>query len=234
MGALWLSGDVGVRKRILKLLHQKGRTLAALHGILMEYRANLGRDGGCFLRLDVLCEGGGSPGSQLYSCHWFMLTGGDPCWSSQPHWPVACPCVLGSSAAGEADELAQHMATARMMHALGYQEDAVPDEAAAADGAGGEVQAARGADAGAGPLEGGADAGAGTVEVEQQDRVPSAAAQQQQRQEPQQEQQHKKRPRERSNSRDRGRDRDRPDQGRARRRSRSRSREGRRRASDRR
>lgn len=46
IGALWLVGDVGVRKRVLKLLHQKGRTLASLRSVLLEYRANLGVEGG--------------------------------------------------------------------------------------------------------------------------------------------------------------------------------------------
>lgn len=49
IGALWLVGDVGVRKRVLKLLHQKGRTLASLRSVLLEYRANLGVEGGCCL-----------------------------------------------------------------------------------------------------------------------------------------------------------------------------------------
>jgi beta-catenin-like protein 1 len=46
VGALWLVGDLGVRKRILRLLHQKGRTLGSLRAVLLEYRANLGDDGG--------------------------------------------------------------------------------------------------------------------------------------------------------------------------------------------
>lgn len=45
VGALWLVEDTGIRKRILKLLHQKGRTLASLRSVLLEYRANLGDDG---------------------------------------------------------------------------------------------------------------------------------------------------------------------------------------------
>jgi hypothetical protein len=41
-------GDVGVRKRILRCLHQKGRTLASLRSVLLEYRANLGDEGGLY------------------------------------------------------------------------------------------------------------------------------------------------------------------------------------------
>ncbi|PRW61313.1 beta-catenin 1 [Chlorella sorokiniana] len=46
VGALWLVGDQGVRKRVLKLLHQKGRTLASLRSVLLELRANIGDEGG--------------------------------------------------------------------------------------------------------------------------------------------------------------------------------------------
>lgn len=45
VGALWLVGDVGVRKRVLKLLHQQGRTLASVRSVLLEYRGNLGDEG---------------------------------------------------------------------------------------------------------------------------------------------------------------------------------------------
>lgn len=45
VGALWLVGDQGVRKRILKLLHQKGRTLASLRSVLLELRSNIGDEG---------------------------------------------------------------------------------------------------------------------------------------------------------------------------------------------
>jgi hypothetical protein len=45
VGSLWLVGDLGVRRRVLKLLHQKGRSLASLRAVLLEYRANLGDDG---------------------------------------------------------------------------------------------------------------------------------------------------------------------------------------------
>ena len=48
VGSLWLVGDVGVRKRILRCLHQKGRTLASLRSVLLEYRANLGDEGGLY------------------------------------------------------------------------------------------------------------------------------------------------------------------------------------------
>lgn len=46
VGALWLVGDQGVRKRVLKLLHQKGRTLASLRSVLLELRASIGDEGG--------------------------------------------------------------------------------------------------------------------------------------------------------------------------------------------
>jgi hypothetical protein len=44
-GELWLLGDVGVRRRLLGLLHQRGRTLATLRAVLLEMRATLGADG---------------------------------------------------------------------------------------------------------------------------------------------------------------------------------------------
>ena len=47
VGMLWLAGDLGVRKRILQLLHQRSQVLASLRSILIEYRANLGEDGAC-------------------------------------------------------------------------------------------------------------------------------------------------------------------------------------------
>ena len=45
VGQLWLAGDVGVRKRVLMLLHQKGQALATVRQLLKEYRASLGDDG---------------------------------------------------------------------------------------------------------------------------------------------------------------------------------------------
>lgn len=45
-GALWALGDVGLRRRVLQLLHQKGRTLGAVRELLLEFRANLGDEGG--------------------------------------------------------------------------------------------------------------------------------------------------------------------------------------------
>ncbi|PSC73978.1 beta-catenin 1 [Micractinium conductrix] len=45
VGALWLVGDVGVRKRVLRLLHQQSHTVGSLRSVLLEYRANLGDDG---------------------------------------------------------------------------------------------------------------------------------------------------------------------------------------------
>lgn len=45
VGALWLLGDVGVRKRVVQLLHQKGHTLGLLREVLLEVRANVGEDG---------------------------------------------------------------------------------------------------------------------------------------------------------------------------------------------
>ena len=44
IGSLWVVGDQGVRKRILKLLHQQGRTLGSLRSVLLEYRGGLGAD----------------------------------------------------------------------------------------------------------------------------------------------------------------------------------------------
>lgn len=38
---LWAVGDVGVRKRLLSLLHQRGRTLSSLRNVLVERRATL-------------------------------------------------------------------------------------------------------------------------------------------------------------------------------------------------
>lgn len=64
VGALWLVGDQGVRKRILKLLHQKGRTLASLRSVLLELRANIGDEGDrwlfqhCVLLVDIATDCG--------------------------------------------------------------------------------------------------------------------------------------------------------------------------------
>ncbi|KAG7672607.1 hypothetical protein Ndes2526B_g08868 [Nannochloris sp. 'desiccata'] len=45
---LWALGDVGIRRRLLNLLHQRGRTLSSLRMVLLERRATLsaGLDGG--------------------------------------------------------------------------------------------------------------------------------------------------------------------------------------------
>jgi beta-catenin-like protein 1 len=45
-GGVWARGDAGARRRLLALLHQRGRSLAALRGALLELRAALGDDGG--------------------------------------------------------------------------------------------------------------------------------------------------------------------------------------------
>jgi beta-catenin-like protein 1 len=39
---LWALRDVGLRRRILALLHQRGHTLAVLRSVLLEYRATIG------------------------------------------------------------------------------------------------------------------------------------------------------------------------------------------------
>jgi beta-catenin-like protein 1 len=39
---LWACGDAGARRRLLALLHQRGRSLGALRGVLVEYRDSLG------------------------------------------------------------------------------------------------------------------------------------------------------------------------------------------------
>lgn len=65
VGQLWLAGDLGVRKRLLMLLHQKGHTLGALRELLLEYRASLGEDGGSWLFACLLVWWGGYSASPL-------------------------------------------------------------------------------------------------------------------------------------------------------------------------
>lgn len=43
---LWACGDLGVRRRLLSLLHQRGCTLGVLRSVLLEYRSSLGAEGG--------------------------------------------------------------------------------------------------------------------------------------------------------------------------------------------
>lgn len=47
MGHLWFVGDLGIRKRLLMLLHQKGRPLAAVRAVLKELHDNIGDEGWC-------------------------------------------------------------------------------------------------------------------------------------------------------------------------------------------
>lgn len=53
-----MAGDLGVRKRVLMLLHQKGHALADVRGLLLEYRANLGDDGALGAGLGLRAGGG--------------------------------------------------------------------------------------------------------------------------------------------------------------------------------
>jgi hypothetical protein len=46
IGNLWLVGDVGIRKRVLTLLHQRSQTLADLRAVLKEHHDSLGDEGG--------------------------------------------------------------------------------------------------------------------------------------------------------------------------------------------
>jgi hypothetical protein len=50
IGNLWLVSDVGIRKRVLTLLHQRSQTLADLRAVLKEHHDSLGDEG------DVLCK----------------------------------------------------------------------------------------------------------------------------------------------------------------------------------
>ena len=45
MANLWNVGDVGIRKRVLTLLHQKSLTLASVRAVLAELHANIGDNG---------------------------------------------------------------------------------------------------------------------------------------------------------------------------------------------
>jgi beta-catenin-like protein 1 len=45
IGNLWAAGDVALRKRILMLLHQKGRSLGQLKELLLEHYVSIGDDG---------------------------------------------------------------------------------------------------------------------------------------------------------------------------------------------
>ncbi len=49
IGNLWLVGDVGIRKRVLTLLHQRSQTLADLRAVLKEHHDSLGDEGVCLL-----------------------------------------------------------------------------------------------------------------------------------------------------------------------------------------
>ncbi|KAG2427002.1 hypothetical protein HXX76_012786 [Chlamydomonas incerta] len=45
-GNLWATGDVGLRRRLLGALHQKGQTLAPVREVLLEYYNSIGTEGG--------------------------------------------------------------------------------------------------------------------------------------------------------------------------------------------
>ncbi len=45
IGNLWLVGDVGIRKRVLTLLHQRSQTLTDLRAVLREHHDTLGDEG---------------------------------------------------------------------------------------------------------------------------------------------------------------------------------------------
>lgn len=42
---LWNVGDVGLRKRVLTLLHQKSQALSTVRAVLKELHANIGDEG---------------------------------------------------------------------------------------------------------------------------------------------------------------------------------------------
>eukprot|EP00798_Chlamydomonas_sp_ICE-L_P016784 gene16784-23060_t len=46
LSQLWSTGDVGLRKRALMLLHQKGQSLSNIRDVLLEYYYSIGSDGG--------------------------------------------------------------------------------------------------------------------------------------------------------------------------------------------
>eukprot|EP00884_Botryococcus_braunii_P022430 jgi/Botrbrau1/8871/Bobra.50_2s0027.1 len=46
VGNLWFVGDLGIRKRLLQLLHQQGLTLEGLRDVLKEFHDNIGTEGG--------------------------------------------------------------------------------------------------------------------------------------------------------------------------------------------
>ena len=47
IGNLWFVGDVGIRKRVLTLLHQRSGTLAEVRDVLKELYRNIGDEGKC-------------------------------------------------------------------------------------------------------------------------------------------------------------------------------------------
>ena len=47
IGNLWFVGDVGIRKRVLTLLHQRSGTLAEVRDVLKELYRNIGDEGRC-------------------------------------------------------------------------------------------------------------------------------------------------------------------------------------------
>lgn len=63
VGTLWQTGDVGVRRRVLTALHQRGETLAAVRSVLIELWHTLGSDGVWMCRVhdevDHMCAADG-------------------------------------------------------------------------------------------------------------------------------------------------------------------------------
>ncbi|GBF90342.1 hypothetical protein Rsub_02448 [Raphidocelis subcapitata] len=60
--ALWAAGDPGLRKRLLALLHQRGRSLDMIREYLYEYYVSLGDDDGAAAAAAAAAAGGAKPG----------------------------------------------------------------------------------------------------------------------------------------------------------------------------
>ena len=165
MGALWLVGDVGVRKRVLRLLHQQSHTVGSLRSVLLEYRANLGDDGPGGWRHP-------SAPTATYICYMWHINRFAACrWSALAEYRanLACArrrplracsqlnslpwCCLSNPSGGAEERARQVERATQMLLAMGH--DPAEDEAAAK-----EAAAAAGGAANGGAAEGGGAAAA--------------------------------------------------------------------------
>ena len=87
-----MTGDAGVRRHLLRLLHQQGRTLGALRSVLLEHRANLGSEG------ERMGGGGGHGGGGGVRGCWGGGRASLLCQPPHPYYPRAHRRVGGAAA----------------------------------------------------------------------------------------------------------------------------------------